>query len=102
MTGNLNWKAGGINNVEAWASRAVGGKYRIECRQGSDAFHRPNGPMSFEVSRYTTSGNGQWNYDKELGYRTVFTMQEAIAIAEADNQRRLDGGRRPQRQGKNE
>jgi hypothetical protein len=90
MSRNLNWKAGGLNSIEAWASRAVAGKYLIECRQDSDPFHHlhPNGPISFQVSRYTTSGDGQWDCDKDL--HAVSTLSEAIAIAEADNQRRLE------------
>ena len=84
----LNWK----NDTTvawamvAWASRGVGGKYRVSRREGPDG-------VWFEVEHLTCSTDtGGW---QGLIHRRVIQQQpvartyaEALAAAEADNDQR--------------
>ena len=86
---HLNWKnddSGG--GMMAWASRAVGGKYRVSRREGSDG-------VWFEVEHLinlTPGANGRyaggWD-NKPVKHQPVArNWSEAIAVAEADNDQR--------------
>ncbi len=80
----LNWKdfAGGS---EAHASRAVGGRYRVERQQGLDFLGRPNGASWFDVRRLVNTGPGAWNNPPVFSKDPPRTLEAAKAVAEADN-----------------
>jgi hypothetical protein len=50
----------------AWASRAVGGKYRIDRREGTNVFHRPTGRVWFEAQRLINTGTGAWTASSRI------------------------------------
>jgi hypothetical protein len=85
---HLNWK----NDTSvawamvAWASRAVGGKYRISRREDSDG-------VWFEVEYLVHSGGSSFRYADWWGtpvqqQPVARTYAEAFAAAEADNDQR--------------
>ena len=91
MTKKLKWKDYEPNNfcscvAEAWASRTVGGKYRIGRREGTDIFYRPNGSVWFEAERLVNTGPGAWNNSLVRVNPIARTIEQAKAAAEADNQ----------------
>jgi hypothetical protein len=86
----LNWKndADG-KSMTAWASRAVGGRYRVSRREDSDG-------VWFEVEHridLCASGSerhrGCWEITPVQQQPVARTWSEAIAAAEADNHQRI-------------
>lgn len=86
---HLNWKDDDRGRgMVAWASRAVGGKYRVSRREDSNG-------VWFEVERLVNltpgaSGRyaGCWD-NKPVKHQPVArTWSKAIAVAEADNDQR--------------
>jgi hypothetical protein len=83
----LNWKdEDGGTGMVAWASRAVGGKYRVSRREGSDG-------VWFEVEHLVHSGGQSFRYADWWGtpvrhQAVARTWAEGIAAAEADNDQR--------------
>lgn len=101
MTKKLKWRDYEPDDfcslvAEAWASRTVGGKYRINRREGSDIFHRPTGSVWFEAERLVNTGPGAWNNSLVKNNPIARTIDAAKAAAEADNQRRLDAAKTTQ------
>jgi hypothetical protein len=94
----LNWKNDGNGqSVTAWASRAVGGKYHVSRREGSDG-------VWFEVEHLVNANPGAsvryagcWD-NKPVQHRPIArTWLEAMAAAEADNQRLINARDRERR-----
>jgi hypothetical protein len=86
----LNWKnEDGGTSMVAWASRAVGGKYRVSRREVAAG-------VWFEVEHridLCASGSeryrGCWEITPVQHQPVARTWSEAIAAAEADNHRRI-------------
>jgi hypothetical protein len=81
---HLNWKTDyGAQTMEAWASRGVGGKYRVSRHEGTDG-------VWFEVEHLTcfTSGWRGSVWDTRPVQPVARTWREAIDAAEADNDQR--------------
>jgi hypothetical protein len=83
----LNWKDDpGGTSTEAWASRAVGGKYRVSRREGVD------GVWWLEVEHLVHSGGGgryaDWFATPVRHQAVIHSWREATNIAEADNDER--------------
>jgi hypothetical protein len=72
---HLNWKNDRDSGVIAWASRSVGGRYRVSRHEGV-------GGVWFEAEHVLVNGNNK-------PIRPIArTLTDAIATAEADNDRR--------------
>jgi hypothetical protein len=80
---HLNWKTDyGTQTMEAWASRGVGGKYRVSRHEGTDG-------VWFQVLyRISVRGNGLWLSTPVQHSPIARTWREAIDAAEGDNDRR--------------
>lgn len=82
----LNWRRHGVDDNPYWiaqAARAVGGWYRIERYQVSGG-----GPYRFAIRYLYRTGPGAWN-DPGIG-KTGGTLDEAMALAQADHDRRAE------------
>ena len=99
MKKQLNWKrAGDGQSMTAWASRVVGGKYHVSRREGSDG-------VGFEVEHLTLANpgcssdryRGCWNTRPVQQQPVARTDWDAIAAAEADNQRLINARDRERR-----
>jgi hypothetical protein len=82
----LNWKNDDSGGMTAWASRTVGGKYRISRREDS-------GGVWFEVEHFVHSGGSSFRYADWWGtpvrhQPVARSWREAIDAAEGDNDRR--------------
>ena len=100
MVKKLNWKDRTWDSynstvAQAWASRAVGGKYRIKRRESTDIFHRPTGSVWFETERLVNTGPGAWNNNLVRTNPVARTVEQAKAAAEADNARRKEEMNKP-------
>ena len=84
---HLNWKSDyGAQTMEAWASRGVGGKYRVSRHEGTDG-------VWFEVEHLVHSGGRSFRYADWWGtpvrhQPVARTWREAVDAAEADNDQR--------------
>ena len=83
----LNWRDDSDTSMVAWASRAVGGKYRVSARKNANG-------VWFEVEHLVHNGctsprYADWWRDKLIEHQPIArTWAEAIAVAEADNDQR--------------
>ena len=84
----LNWKndTSVAWAMTAWASRKVGGKYRVSRREGGDG-------VWFEVEHFVHNGcrsfrHADWDKTPVQHQPVARTWREAMAAAEADNYRR--------------
>ena len=85
---SLNWKndTSVAWGMVAWASRGIGGKYRVSRHEGPDG-------VWFEVEHLTCLASGGWRgsgWDTRLIQHqpVARTYAEAFAVAEADNDQR--------------
>lgn len=86
----LNWKDNSDGSrSEAWASRAVGGKYEVRRCEGTNAPNRPSGTFSYQVRHLISTGHGGWNNPSVFSKTSPRTLEEAKFLAQADNDTRL-------------
>jgi hypothetical protein len=83
---HLNWKADSDTSMVAWASRVVGGKYRVIARENADG-------VWFEVEHLVHNGwrsfrYADWEKTPVQHQSVIRTYAEAFAVAEADNDQR--------------